>query len=92
MRAVLAAVGSVTVVVSLIGCGGEGNPGVVPGSTDTKATRDFINKPVNPQSATKRGRAAAKKGELPPQPPNNNPPPAARNVLVTTRDGLPPAW
>jgi hypothetical protein len=69
MRAVLAAVGSVTVVVSLIGCGGEGNPGVVPGSTDTKATRDFINKPVNPQSATKRGRAAAKKGELPPQPP-----------------------
>jgi len=69
VRDVLAAVGSVAVVVSLVGCGGEGNPGVVPGSTDAKATRDFINKPVNPQSATKWGRAAAKKGQLPPQPP-----------------------
>jgi len=49
----------------LSGCGGDGNPGVIPENKDPQATRAFIENTAGIKQKPK----SKKSAELPPQPP-----------------------
>lgn len=52
--------------VACAGCGGEGNPGVIPASKDGASTQDAIS---NPAGVKERPNAKKAANSLPPQPP-----------------------
>ncbi len=58
---------SLTLAALLSGCAGEGNPGVIPASSDAKSTHDAIENPAGIKAKAAPKKKAA--NELPPQPP-----------------------
>ena len=55
-------------LVFVAGCSSEGNPGVIPASTDAASTHDAIENPagIKEKASAKKTKAA---NSLPPQPP-----------------------
>lgn len=57
---------SALILLFVSGCAGEGNPGVIPASGDSKSTHDAIENPTGVKAKPAVKKAA---NALPPQPP-----------------------